>query len=86
MAINFESSNIQFGNQNIKIATDSAFTSNNGVRVTDDAAITTGMVSYIVIFELFPHLVEHQKEKGTVLGVLVGVVILMISVMLGHHH
>ena len=49
-------------------------------------AITTGMVSYIVIFELFPHLVEHQKEKGTVLGVLVGVVILMISVMLGHHH
>lgn len=47
MAINFESSNIQFGNQNIKIATDSAFTSNNGVRVTDDAAITTGMAFLI---------------------------------------
>ncbi len=49
-------------------------------------AITTGMVLYIAVFELFPHLVEHKKEKGTITGVLLGVALLLVSVLLGGHH
>ena len=43
MPINFEASNFKFGNQNIKLATDSSFVNNSGVRVVDEAGITTGM-------------------------------------------
>lgn len=49
-------------------------------------AITTGMVLYIAVFELFPHLIEHKKEKGTITGVLLGIALLLISVLLGGHH
>lgn len=49
-------------------------------------SVTTGMIAYIVLFELLPHLLGHRKEKETIPGILLGVVILLMSVILGHHH
>ncbi|MBS7021337.1 MAG: ZIP family metal transporter [Firmicutes bacterium] len=46
-------------------------------------SITTGMIIYIVLFELLPHVFEHRKEKGTFFGILLGVITLLVSLMLG---
>lgn len=46
-------------------------------------SITSGMLVYIIIFELLPHILEAGKKKNAVVGIVVGTVIFIISMMLG---
>lgn len=41
--------------------------------------ITIGMIFYIVVFELLPHLIHEKDRKTTFLGVGAGIIILLIS-------
>ena len=45
-------------------------------------AITLGMIIYIVIFELLPHIMNNKDKKMTIIGVLLGIIVLMISIFL----
>ena len=48
--------------------------------------LTLGMLIYISIFELF-HQVYHMKNKKiTITGIVIGVVLLVIRILLGHTH
>lgn len=42
-------------------------------------SITFGMILYIVLLELFPHVMEHKKKRDTQIGVALGILILFIS-------
>lgn len=49
-------------------------------------ALTTGMMLYLTIVELFPQ-IKHSKHKlSAILGVLLGFILLIISFQLGGHH
>lgn len=41
--------------------------------------ITLGMLCYIIVFELFPHVMDHKKELTTWIGMILGILILFIS-------
>lgn len=45
-------------------------------------SITLGMVLYIVIFELLPHVIESKYKKISILGCLLGVILMLISLFL----
>lgn len=45
-------------------------------------SITLGMLVYIVLFELLPHIMEEKKNKNTWIGVIVGILILFLSTLL----
>ncbi len=42
-------------------------------------SITQGMLSYIVIFELLPHIKHCPNKKNSITGILLGIIILVIS-------
>ena len=42
-------------------------------------SITLGMIIYIVIFELLPHIIETKDKKISISGVIVGMLLLIIS-------
>lgn len=44
-------------------------------------SITLGMLVYIVMFELLPHILENKNKKSSIIGILVGVSILLISTL-----
>lgn len=48
--------------------------------------LTLGMLIYISIFELFHQIYHMKNKKITITGIVVGMVLLMISLLLGHHH
>ena len=41
--------------------------------------ITLGMILYIVLFELIPHLLHNKDKKTSIIGFIVGVIIIIIS-------
>lgn len=43
--------------------------------------ITLGMLIYIVVFELFPHMQESKNKKNTILGTVIGIVLLVLSTL-----
>ena len=42
-------------------------------------SITLGMLIYIVLFELLPHMVENKNKNNVVLGMLIGITLLILS-------
>ena len=44
-------------------------------------AITLGMLIYIVLFELLPHMVENKNRKSVILGMLIGMFLLILSTL-----
>lgn len=46
-------------------------------------SVTSGMLIYIVLFELLPHLLEAKHKKYAYLGVITGIVIFILSTFLG---
>ena len=48
--------------------------------------LTLGMLIYISIFELFHQIYHMKNKKITITGIVVGIVLLVISILLGHHH
>lgn len=42
-------------------------------------ALTLGMIAYLVVFELLPHLTHAHNKKLAVLGVIIGVAVVLIS-------
>lgn len=47
--------------------------------------LTLGMLIYISIFELLHQIYHMKNKKIAITGIIVGVVLLLISVLLGHH-
>lgn len=47
--------------------------------------ITSGMLVYIVLFELLPHMIHSENKKTTCLGVLLGVMLLVLSFFFHSH-
>ena len=45
-------------------------------------SITIGMLVYIIMFELLGHIIENKSKISTCLGIIVGVLILVISILL----
>ena len=45
-------------------------------------SITLGMIIYITFFELFPEIKEIQNKKLSILGILSGIIILIISLFI----
>lgn len=41
--------------------------------------ITLGMIFYIVIFELLPHVLHSKNKKESLIGIIIGIVIIIIS-------
>jgi len=48
--------------------------------------VTLGMLLYIAFFELLPKVLEIKKEKETIMGIVIGIVIIVTVIFLGHHH
>lgn len=44
-------------------------------------SITLGMISYIVLFELIPHVLHSDDKKISLFGVVVGIIIILLSTM-----
>ena len=44
-------------------------------------AITLGMLIYITIFELLPHIIESKNKKNSIIGITLGIIILIISLL-----
>ena len=44
-------------------------------------AITLGMLIYIVLFELLPHMIENKNKKSVILGMLIGMTLLILSTL-----
>lgn len=42
-------------------------------------SITLGMLIYIVLFELLPHMVENKNKNNVILGMLIGITLLILS-------
>ncbi|MDD4718495.1 MAG: ZIP family metal transporter [Bacilli bacterium] len=49
-------------------------------------SITQGMLLYIVIFELLPHIKHCEDKKNNIVGIIFGIMIIVISLLFGHHH
>ena len=47
--------------------------------------LTLGMLIYISIFELFHQIYHMKNKKITITGIVIGIVLLVISILLGHH-
>lgn len=45
-------------------------------------SITLGMLIYIILFELLPHIIEEKNKKNSVIGILLGILILLVSTLL----
>ena len=43
--------------------------------------VTLGMLIYIIIFELLPHIIENKKKVITYIGIIVGILLLFISTL-----
>ena len=44
-------------------------------------AITLGMLIYITIFELLPHIIKSKNKKNSIIGITLGIIILIISLL-----
>lgn len=44
-------------------------------------SITLGMLIYIVLFELLPHMIENKNKKSVILGMLIGMTLLILSTL-----
>ncbi len=44
--------------------------------------ITMGMLIYIVLFELLPHIIRSDDKKKTIIGIILGVLVLVVSMFL----
>ena len=48
--------------------------------------LTLGMLIYISIFELLHQIYHMKNKKTTIIGVIIGVALLLVSILLGHNH
>lgn len=46
-------------------------------------SITLGMVIYISMFELLPQVIHNKQKKYSVIGIILGVILIILSTMLG---
>lgn len=49
-------------------------------------SITLGMILYIVLFELLEQIIHSKHKKETMIGLILGILLLVISLLLGGHH
>ena len=47
--------------------------------------LTLGMLIYISIFELFHQIYHMKNKKIAIIGIVIGAILLLISILLGHH-
>ncbi|MGI6535361.1 MAG: ZIP family metal transporter [Eggerthellaceae bacterium] len=46
-------------------------------------SLTLGMIAYLVLFELLPHMVHSESKKTAITGAIIGMAIVLVSVSLG---
>ena len=46
--------------------------------------LTLGMLIYISIFELFHQIYHMKNKKIAITGIVIGIILLLVSVLLGH--
>ncbi len=44
-------------------------------------SITLGMILYIVLFELLPHVLHGEHKKQSIVGIIIGIIIIIVSSM-----
>lgn len=49
-------------------------------------SITLGMILYIALAELLEQIINTKNKKETIYGLILGILILIISTQIGHHH
>lgn len=49
-------------------------------------SITLGMIIYIALFELLEQMVHSKNKRETIIGMILGIFILLISLFVGGHH
>ncbi|MCI9233679.1 MAG: ZIP family metal transporter [Bacilli bacterium] len=47
---------------------------------------TLGMIIYIALFELLEQILHSKNKKETIVGIILGILILFISLLIGGHH
>lgn len=47
--------------------------------------ITLGMIIYIALFELLPHIKEEHDKKIPALGIIIGIALIILSTLFHHH-
>lgn len=45
-------------------------------------SLTLGMLTYIAIFELLPHIIENKNKKQSIIGILVGIILMFVSLII----
>lgn len=45
-------------------------------------SLTLGMIAYLVLFELLPHMIHSESKKTAITGAIIGMVIVLVSVSL----
>ncbi len=46
-------------------------------------SITSGMLIYIILFELLPHIMEAKNKKNAIMGVVLGALVFLVSMIFG---
>ena len=47
--------------------------------------ITLGMIIYIAIFELLPHILNEKNKKLSLIGIISGILLIVVSLLFHHH-
>ena len=58
----------------------------NGLMLGIFLSITLGMILYIVVFELLEQIIHSNYKKETLIGLIIGILLLIFSIFLGGHH
>ena len=46
-------------------------------------SLTLGMIIYLIIFELLPHIMHSKNKKLSILGILIGIVVIAAGEFVG---
>lgn len=49
-------------------------------------SVTLGMIIYIALFELLSQMIHSKNKKETIIGIILGISILILSLLIGGHH
>ncbi len=44
-------------------------------------SMTLGMLSYILIMELGPHMIRQRRKKESIIGILIGALVVIVAMM-----
>lgn len=48
-------------------------------------SLTIGMITYIIVFELIPHFIEIKNKKTSIIGLVIGSILMLITLLFHSH-